>query len=61
MLASHSQVIILEDDIVVSPNFLEYMNDGLEIYKNDVKTMTPTKVIIQTNFLLLTTKITSSL
>ncbi len=29
------RVIVLEDDMVVSPNFLEYMNQGLEAYKND--------------------------
>jgi hypothetical protein len=31
------KVIVLEDDLVTSPHFLEYMNEGLEIYKNDDK------------------------
>jgi hypothetical protein len=31
----HSRVIVLEDDIVVQPGFLRYMNDALEIYKDE--------------------------
>ena len=34
-LASEEQVIVLEDDIVVSPHFLRYMNDALEMYAHD--------------------------
>ena len=34
---SKTKAIILEDDIIVSPNFLEYMNYNLEIYKNENK------------------------
>lgn len=30
-------VIVLEDDIVVSPYFLQFMNSGLEKYKNETK------------------------
>lgn len=30
-------IIVLEDDLVTSPFFLSYMNDGLKIYKNDEK------------------------
>lgn len=33
----HESYIFLEDDIIVAPNFLKYMNDGLEFYKNDPK------------------------
>lgn len=29
--------IFLEDDIIVAPDFLKFMNDGLEFYKNDDK------------------------
>ena len=29
------KVIVLEDDLVTSPFFLTYMNDGLNIYQND--------------------------
>lgn len=29
------KVIVLEDDLVTSPYFLNYMNDGLNIYEND--------------------------
>lgn len=32
MLASHDRVIVLEDDLVLSPHFLRYMNGGLHLY-----------------------------
>lgn len=35
MLDTYSSVIVLEDDIVTSPCFLEFMNAGLEIYNSD--------------------------
>ena len=32
----HGRVIVMEDDLVTSPYFLQYMNDGLNVYeKND--------------------------
>lgn len=33
----YDKVIVLEDDIVTSPHYLEYMNEGLEKYKNEKK------------------------
>jgi hypothetical protein len=33
----YGRVIVLEDDLITSPYFLNFMNDGLEIYKNDSK------------------------
>lgn len=37
-LLQHSEeFIFLEDDIVISPNFLQYMNAGLQYYKEDKK------------------------
>jgi hypothetical protein len=33
----YKKVIILEDDLKLSKYFLKYMNDGLKIYKNEVK------------------------
>lgn len=30
----HGKVIVLEDDIVTSPYFLKFLNDGLELYQN---------------------------
>lgn len=35
----YGRVITLEDDIVTSPGFLRFMNDALEIYKDDEKVM----------------------
>ena len=35
LLESHERVIVLEDDMIVSPAFLKYMNTGLEFYASD--------------------------
>lgn len=35
MVERHGRVIVLEDDLVTSPYFLDYMNDGLELYVTD--------------------------
>lgn len=35
VLAKHGKCIILENDMEVEPLFLEYMNNGLEAYKDD--------------------------
>lgn len=35
----YGRVIVLEDDMVTSPGFLRYMNDALEMYKDDEKVM----------------------
>jgi putative methyltransferase (TIGR04325 family) len=37
VLEKHDTIIVLEDDILVSPYFLQYMNDGLEMYKEEKK------------------------
>jgi hypothetical protein len=34
-LTAHESVIVIEDDLVVSTDFLEYMNQGLELYRDD--------------------------
>lgn len=34
-LVDYESVIVLEDDIEVAPTFLQYMNDGLNLYAND--------------------------
>jgi hypothetical protein len=34
-LALHDRVIVLEDDMVVSPYFLQFMNEALNKYEND--------------------------
>src|SRR6266568_4628990 len=33
----HGKIIVLEDDLITSPFFLEYMNDALEMYKDEDK------------------------
>jgi hypothetical protein len=35
VLEQHDRIIILEDDILVSPNFLEFMNSALDLYENE--------------------------
>lgn len=35
----HGRAIVLEDDLVTSPYFLQFMNDALDCYKNDEKVM----------------------
>ena len=34
-LANHGRVIVVEDDLVTSPYFLQYMNEALDFYAND--------------------------
>ena len=36
---SYGKVIVLEDDIITSPYFLNYMNDALNVYENIEKVM----------------------
>lgn len=35
ILQQYEQVIVVEDDLLTSPHFLTYMNDGLDVYSND--------------------------
>lgn len=35
VIKKYGRIIVLEDDIIVSPFFLQYMNDGLAVYKDD--------------------------
>lgn len=37
LFTKHERIIISEDDNVFSPNFLDYTNKGLEIYKDNLK------------------------
>jgi len=39
VLAEFDRVIVLEDDIVTSPGFLEFLNRGLEVYANEPRVM----------------------
>lgn len=36
-IAIHGKVIVLEDDLITAPYFLKFMNDALEMYKEDEK------------------------
>lgn len=35
VVKKHGQVIVVEDDIIAIPQFLQYMNDALDFYAND--------------------------
>jgi hypothetical protein len=35
VLTEFNSVIVIEDDLVVSPYFLKYMNEGLKVFEND--------------------------
>lgn len=35
VIKKHGKIILMEDDIVVAPNFLQYVNDGLNFYEKD--------------------------
>ena len=35
VINEHRKVIIIEDDVLTSPNFLEFMNEALDKYEND--------------------------
>lgn len=37
VLSDYDKVIVLEDDMVTSPLFLEYMNNSLDLYENDAE------------------------
>jgi Predicted glycosyltransferases len=39
VINKYGKVIVLEDDIVTSPYFLQYMNDALSLYENEDKVM----------------------
>ena len=39
LIAEHGKIIVLEDDIIVSEYFLQYMNEALRYYRNNEKVM----------------------
>ncbi len=39
VLEQHDSIIVLEDDIVTGPYFLQYINDGLSLYRNIPRVM----------------------
>lgn len=39
IINQHGRIIVLEDDIVTSRGFLQYMNDALKLYENDERVM----------------------
>ncbi len=35
LLAKHDSIIVMEDDLEVSPHFLKFMNEGLQLYRDE--------------------------
>jgi len=48
-LKSHDSVIVLEDDIITSPCFLNYMNDALTRFENDERVISIHGYVYPTN------------
>jgi GT2 family glycosyltransferase len=40
VLSQNERIIVMEDDLITSPYTLRFLNDALEIYKNDLNTAT---------------------
>lgn len=51
---SHDEVIVLEDDLVTSPNFLEFMNNALNYYEHNsrIHSITGYSLPLQTKLLI---------
>lgn len=47
---NYDKAIVLEDDLVTSPNFLNFMNEGLEFYKTDNKVFSISGFTTPVNF-----------
>ena len=58
ILDSHEKIIVLEDDLLSSPYFLRFMNEALDLYKNEEKVISihaytyPTKQKLPETFFL---------
>jgi len=58
VLSKYDQIIVIEDDLVVAPYFLKFMNDGLRKYEGDERVISihgyvyPTKNVPLQNFFL---------
>jgi hypothetical protein len=36
IINEYGKIIVLEDDLVTTPNFLDFMNQSLDYYKNSI-------------------------
>ncbi|MBU3540804.1 glycosyltransferase family A protein [Polynucleobacter sp. UB-Tiil-W10] len=58
ILSTYDQIIVIEDDLIVAPYFLKFMNEGLSKYKDDDRVISihgyvyPTENILPENFFL---------
>ena len=49
VLLKHKKAIVLEDDLITSPNFLSFMNQALETYENNKKIISISGLTFQVN------------
>lgn len=49
LINKYGRIIVLEDDLVSAPNFLSFMNEGLELYKNEENVFSITGYSYTTN------------
>lgn len=58
VIETYGKVVVIEDDLILSPYFLEYMNKGLEIYENVEEVISihgyiyPLKILLPETFFL---------
>ncbi|MES2567375.1 MAG: glycosyltransferase family 2 protein [Bacteroidota bacterium] len=50
IINKHGKIIVLEDDIITSPFFLKYMNDGLNTYENSANVYAINSYMFPVNF-----------
>ena len=46
LCTSHGRVIVVEDDLIVSPMFLSYMNGALDRYRDDERVMAVSDLVV---------------
>ncbi len=50
VVRSHGRVVVLEDDLLVSPFFLRYMNDALDLYEDEGRVMQVSGYMFDINY-----------
>lgn len=50
IISQYRKIIVLEDDLIVSPNFLQYMNEALDFYEGNKKIWSISGYTFKINF-----------
>lgn len=51
IIKKYEKVIVLEDDLITSPYFIRYMNEGLNFYQNEQKVLSITGFSFKSDFI----------